>query len=160
MIDGYLFPLTVIAALGCGLVAGVFYAFSVMVMRSLAQLPAQHGIAAMQAINVAALRPVFLWVFTGTAAVCAAVVIGSLVDWDDASPYLVVGGLLYLVGSFGLTIGYHVPRNEALDRVEPSSPDAPRHWTRFVREWTTGNHVRGAASVAAAALLTIALHVR
>jgi uncharacterized membrane protein len=159
MIDGYLFPLTVIAALGCGLVAGVFYAFSVMVMRSLAQLPAQHGVAAMQAINVAALRPVFLWVFTGTAAVCAAVVVGSLVDWDDASPYLVVGGLLYLVGSFGLTVGYHVPRNEALDRVEPSSPDAPRHWSRYVREWTMGNHVRGAASLAAAALLTIALHV-
>lgn len=159
MIDGYLFPLTVIAALGCGLIAGVFYAFSVMVMRSLAQLPAQHGVAAMQAINVAALRPVFLWVFTGTAAACAAVVVGSLVDWDDASPYLVVGGLLYLVGSFGLTVGYHVPRNEALDRVEPSSLDAPRYWSRFVREWTMGNHVRGAASLAAAALLTIALHV-
>ena len=159
MIDGYLFPLTVIAALGCGLIAGVFYAFSVMVMSSLAQLPAQHGVAAMQAINVAALRPVFLWVFTGTAAVCAAVVVGSLVDWDEASPYLVVGGLLYLVGSFGLTVGYHVPRNEALDRVEPSSTDAPRHWSRYVREWTMGNHVRGAASLAAAALLTIALHV-
>jgi uncharacterized membrane protein len=159
MIDGYLFPLTVIAALGCGLIAGVFYAFSVMVMRSLAQLPAQHGVAAMQTINVAALRPVFLWVFTGTAAVCAAVVFGSLVDWDDASPYLVVGGLLYLVGSFGLTVGYHVPRNEALDRVEPSSPDAPRHWSRYVREWTMVNHIRGAASLAAAALLTIALHV-
>jgi len=159
MIDGYLFPLTVIAALGCGLIAGVFYAFSVMVMRSLAQLPAQHGVAAMQAINVAALRPVFLWVFTGTAAVCAAVVVGSLVDWDDASPYLVVGGLLYLVGSFGLTVGYHVPRNEALDRVEPTSPDAPRHWNRYVRDWTMGNHVREAASLAAAALLTIALHV-
>jgi uncharacterized membrane protein len=159
MIDGYLFPLTVIAALGCGLIAGVFYAFSVMVMRSLAQLPAQHGVAAMQAVNVAALRPVFLWAFTGTAAVCAAVVVGSLVDWDDASPYLVVGGLLYLVGSFGLTVGYHVPRNEALDRVEPSSPDAARHWSRYVGEWTMGNHVRGAASLAAAALLTIALHV-
>jgi uncharacterized membrane protein len=159
MIDGYLFPLTVIAALGCGVIAGVFYAFSVMVMRSLAQLPAQHGVAAMQAINVAALRPVFLGVFTGTAAACAAVIVGSLVDWDDASPYLVVGGLLYLVGSFGLTVGFHVPRNEALDRVEPSSPDAPRHWSRYVREWTMGNHVRGLASLAASALLTIALHV-
>jgi uncharacterized membrane protein len=160
MIDGYLFPLTVIAALGCGLIAGVFYAFSVMVMRSLAQLPAQHGVAAMQAINVAALRPVFLWVFTGTAAVCAAVVVGSLVDWDDASTYLLVGGLLYLVGSFGLTAGYHVPRNEALDRVEPSSADAADPWSRYVREWTRWNHIRGAAALVAAALLTIALHVR
>jgi uncharacterized membrane protein len=160
MIDGYLFPLTVIAALGCGVIAGAFFVFSVMVMRSLAQLPAQYGIAAMQAINAAALRPAFLGVFTGTAALCAAVIVGSLVDWDDASPYLLVGGLLYLVGGFGLTIGYHVPRNEALDRVEPTSPDAAGHWARYVREWTTWNPVRGAAALAAAALLTIALHVR
>jgi uncharacterized membrane protein len=160
MIDGYLFPLTVMAAVGSGVIGGVLYAFSVMVMRSLAQLPAQHGIAAMQAINAAALRPAFLWVFTGTAALCAAVVVGSLLDWDDASPYVLVGGLLYLIGSFGLTVGYHVPRNEALDRVEPSSPDAVSHWSRYVRDWTAWNHVRGAAAVAAAALLTIALHVR
>jgi uncharacterized membrane protein len=154
-----------------------------MVMRSLAQLPVQHGIAAMQAINAAALRPAFLWVFTGMAALCAAVVVGSLrpaflwvftgmaalcaavvvgslLDWHDASPYVMVGGLLYLIGSFGLTVGYHVPRNEALDRVEPSSPDAASHWSRYVRDWTAWNHVRGAAAVAAAALLTIALHVR
>jgi uncharacterized membrane protein len=160
MIDGYLFPLTVMAAVGSGVIGGVLYAFSVMVMRSLAQLPAQDGIAAMQAINAAALRPAFLWVFTGTAALCAAVVVGSLLDWDDASPYVLVGGLLYLIGSFGLTVGYHVPRNEALDRVEPSSPDAVSHWSRYVRDWTAWNHVRGAAAVAAAALLTIALHVR
>ena len=159
MIDGYLFPLTVIAALGCGVIAGVFFAFSVMVMRSLAQLPAQHGITAMQAINAAALRPSFPGVFTGTAALCAAVVVGSLVDWNDASPYLLIGGLLYLVGTFGLTAGYHVPRNEALDRVEPSSLGATGSWNRYVREWTTWNHVRGAAALAAAALLTIALHI-
>jgi uncharacterized membrane protein len=160
MIDGYLFPLTVMAAVGSGVIGGVLYAFSVMVMRSLAQLPVQHGIAAMQAINAAALRPAFLWVFTGMAALCAAVVVGSLLDWHDASPYVMVGGLLYLIGSFGLTVGYHVPRNEALDRVEPSSPDAASHWSRYVRDWTAWNHVRGAAAVAAAALLTIALHVR
>ena len=159
MIDGYLFPLTVIAAVGCGVVAGVLYAFSVMVMRSLAQLPAQHGVAAMQAINAAALRPAFLGVFAGSAALSAAVVVGALVDWDDASPYLLAGGLLYLVGTFGLTLGYHVPRNEALDRIDPSSSEAAGHWSRYLREWTTWNHVRGAAAVAAAALLAIALHV-
>jgi uncharacterized membrane protein len=159
MIDGYLFPLTVLAALGCGVVGGVFFAFSVMVMKSLARLPTQHGIAAMQAINAAAVRPAFLGVFIGTAALCAAVAVGSLVDWDDASPYLLGGGVFYLLGAFGLTGGYHVPRNEALDRVEPSSPDAPDHWTRYVREWTAWNHVRGLAAVAAAALFTIALHV-
>src|ERR671919_24047 len=117
MIDGYLFPLTVVAAVGCGIVAGLFFAFSVMV-------------------------------------------VGSLIDWDDASPYLLAGGLLSLVGVYALTGGYHIPRNEALDRLEPSAADAAGHWTRYVREWTTWNHVRGVAALAAAALFTIALHVR
>ena len=157
---GSLLPtLTCLAALGSGLMAGFFFAFSACVMWALGRIQPASGIAAMQAINVAALRPAFFGVFTGTAAVCAVVVVGSLVDWDDASPYLLIGALLYLLGAFGLTGGYHVPRNEALDQVEPSSPDAPDHWTRYVREWTTWNHVRGMAALAAAALLTIALHV-
>ena len=44
--DGLLFALTLFAALGCGVVAGVFFAFSAFVMRSLARLPAPQGIAA------------------------------------------------------------------------------------------------------------------
>lgn len=160
MIDGYLFPLTVVAAVGCGIVAGLFFAFSVMVMRSLAQLPAVHGIAAMQAINRTAYTPAFAVVFAGTALASAAVVVGSLIDWDDASSYLLAGGLLSLLGVYALTGGYHIPRNEALDRLEPSAADAAGYWTRYVREWTTWNHVRGVAALAAAALFTIALHVR
>jgi uncharacterized membrane protein len=45
--DGFLFALTLFAALGCGVVAGVFFAFSAFVMRALASLPALQGIAAM-----------------------------------------------------------------------------------------------------------------
>ena len=159
MIDGFLVPLTVAAALGCGLIAGAFFVFSVMVMPSLARLPAPHGIAAMHAINAAALRPMFITAFIGTAALCAAVVVAALVDWDDASGYLLAGGLVYLLGAFGLTAAYHVPRNEALDRVEPTGGDAAAHWDRYVREWTAANHVRGALALVAAALLTIALTV-
>jgi uncharacterized membrane protein len=159
MIEGYLVPLVVAAAVGSGVIGGVFYAFSVMVMRPLASLPAQHGIAAMQAVNADALRPPFLGVFMGTTLVAAAAVVGALVDWDDASPYVLAGGLLYIVGSFGLTVAYHVPRNEALDRVEPTGTTASDHWARYVREWTTGNHVRAAAAVVAAILLTVALNV-
>jgi uncharacterized membrane protein len=57
MLDGLLFVLTLFAALGCGLVAGVFFAFSTFVMKALARLPAEQGIAAMQAINVAVRSP-------------------------------------------------------------------------------------------------------
>jgi len=47
-VDRLLFIVTLLAALGCGLIAGVFFAFSTFVMKALARLPTSHGIAAMQ----------------------------------------------------------------------------------------------------------------
>ena len=44
--------LSFVAAHGCGLIAGTFFAFSVFVMRALASIAAPAGIAAMQAINI------------------------------------------------------------------------------------------------------------
>src|SRR5215510_625162 len=57
IVDGLLFTLTFVTALGCGLIAGLFFAFSVAVMQALARLPAAGGIAAMQSINSAILNP-------------------------------------------------------------------------------------------------------
>jgi len=41
MLDELLFPLVLISALGSGLIAGVFFAFSTFVMKALARLPAE-----------------------------------------------------------------------------------------------------------------------
>ena len=60
------FLTTMIAALGSGLIAGTFFVFSVAVMRALGQRPANEGMAAMQAINIVILNPIFLGVFLGT----------------------------------------------------------------------------------------------
>jgi uncharacterized membrane protein len=57
--DAWLGIVTFGTALGCGLIAGVFFAFSTFVMPALARLPAAQGIAAMNAINVAAITPTF-----------------------------------------------------------------------------------------------------
>lgn len=38
-VDKWLFPLTFLAALGSGLIAGVFFAFSAFVMKAFARLP-------------------------------------------------------------------------------------------------------------------------
>ena len=45
--------------------AGTLFAFSVFVMRALGRLPAAHGIAAMQSINIAVVNPWFMTVFMG-----------------------------------------------------------------------------------------------
>ena len=160
MMDGFLYVLTLLAALGCGMMAGVFFAFSVFVMKALARLPAEQGVAAMQAINVAALTPAFMAALFGTAVACGALAVWAILAWDERfAPYLLVGSVLYLVGTILLTIAYHVPRNEALARVEPHSADVESHWRRYLSGWTAWNHLRAAAALAAAATLTIALHV-
>jgi uncharacterized membrane protein len=158
--DRFLFTLTLVTALGCGLNAGVFFAFSSFVIKALARLHPAQGVAAMQAINVAAITPAFMAALFGTAVACGILAVWALFAWDERfAPYLLVGSLLYLVGTVLLTIAYHVPRNEALARVEPHGADAESHWVRYLLGWTAWNHVRAAASIAGAATLTIALHV-
>jgi uncharacterized membrane protein len=158
--NGVLYAATLATALGCGLNAGVFFAFSAFVMKALARLPVQQGIGAMQAINVAAVTFAFMAALFGTAAACGALVVWALLAWDEGfALYLLVGSALYLVGTILLTIAYHVPRNEALARVEPHSAEAESHWRRYLSGWTAWNHVRAAAALVAAAVLTIALHV-
>ena len=70
---------------------------------------------------------------------------------------LIVGGGLYIVGTFGVTIVANVPLNDRLAAVDPESADAERFWRHYISRWTRWNHVRVAAALAAAAALTIAL---
>jgi len=89
MIDGLLLALTFVSALGCGLVAGVFFAFSAFVMKALSRLPPALGIAAMQSINVAVINPWFLAAFLGTGAACVLLAVSSLFMWHKpAAVYL------------------------------------------------------------------------
>ena len=158
--DDPLGVLTLVTALGCGLSAGALFAFSSFVMKALARLPAAAGIAAMQSINVVAVTPAFMTALFGTAVACVALVVWALVDWHDSfGPYLLAGGALYLTGTNGLTMGYHVPRNNALEAVDPASLDAEAHWRRYVADWTRWNHVRVVAGLAAAAAFAGALLV-
>jgi uncharacterized membrane protein len=157
-VEQWLFALTLFAALGCGLVAGVFFAFSTFVMKALARLPSGEGIAAMQSINVVVLNPWFLGAFLGTAAACVLALISTLLRWHEPGAiYLFIGSVLYLVGSLLVTIVFNVPRNEALASVVPTAPHSASLWTGYVASWTAWNHVRTAASLAAAASFSIAL---
>lgn len=155
------YVLTFATALGCGLMAGLFFTFSVFQMRALDRLGPAQAVAAMQSINTTILTPLFLFVFMGTA--IASVVLGviALIDLEGAErTYVLVGCGLYLVAVMVLTMGYHVPRNNALDAVDPASPDAASHWARYFREWTRANHVRTLGSLGALASLIAAIGLR
>jgi len=150
--------LTVVTALGCALNGGVFFAFSTFVMQGLGRLAPSQGVAAMQAINITAITFAFMTALFGTAALCLAVAVWALVDWQgDVSPYLLAGAVLYLAGNIAVTGAYNVPRNNALAALDPDDPGSAAYWQRYLREWTAANHVRTVTGLAAAALLMLAL---
>jgi uncharacterized membrane protein len=132
--------LTLVAAVGSGLIAGTFFAFSAFVMRALERLPAPHGVAAMQSINVVVINPVFLSAFFGTGLVCAVLCVGVLLGWRETrSIWLIAGSLAYLLGCLLVTMTRNVPMNRALAR------------------WTLWNHLRTASSLAAMVCFIAAL---
>lgn len=136
-----------VAALGSGLMAGLFFAFSVAVMPALARVPAAEGMRAMQTINRVIVNGWFLAVFLGTALACAATVV---LGWG--AMYLVAGALLYLVGCIGVTAAFNIPLNNELMR---SGDD--RVWARYLSIWTRWNHLRAVACLAATAMFYLAI---
>lgn len=159
--DNLFLALKLFSALGCGLMAGVFFAFSSFVMVVLGRLQPSQGIAAMQSINMTVINPSFMMAFLGTAAACLLLAIASLLQRHQPSaPYLLLGSLLYLVGTFLVTLVGNVPLNNALASAKPDSPEGAALWSKYLTNWTLWNHLRTAAALAAAALLTIALCYR
>ncbi len=142
--------LTLVAALGSGLIAGLFFAFSSFVMTALAKLPPEQGIAAMNSINVTILNATFGLAFFGTAVLCLGLGIVSILRWTEpGSLYVLIGSLIFLVGTIGVTMVFNVPLNDALAAVAPTSPEGAALWTRYLAEWLPWNHVRTLANIAA-----------
>jgi uncharacterized membrane protein len=150
--------LVLAAALGCGLLGGVFFGFSTFVMKGLARLPAAAGIAAMQSINVAVYPSLFLVVFFAVPALTLILMIASLWQWDrPGSAYLLAGGLVYLIGSFGVTAMFNVPLNNLIALIAPGQADEADLWLGYCRSWMLWNHLRTVASFVACALFTLSL---
>lgn len=150
--------LPLLVCLGAGLMGGVFFAFSTFIMKALAERPANQGIAAMQRINVTVLNPLFLGVFIGTAILAGICFFTGFFPWGTVrSVWLLMAGLSYVVGCFGVTMAFNVPRNERLARLDAESPEAAAYWPVYLREWLVWNHVRTAASLVSAASAAAAL---
>jgi uncharacterized membrane protein len=150
--------LTAICAVGAATAAGTFFDFSTFAMRGLRRLSPSHGAAAMQEINREAPTPLFMTVLFGTGAAFLALGAYAALNLDQVeAPLQLVASALYLVGVVVLTVAYHVPRNNKLDRLDPNSAAGKAYWATYLREWVRMNHVRTLAPLAAAVLLTVSL---
>ena len=149
--------LTLAAALGAGLVAGIFFAFSAFIMSALKRLPPEGGISAMQSINVAVLNPAFFFVFFGTAVAALILAIAALAGWSSSrSLYLLAGSLLYLAGTIVVTMAFNVPLNNKLAAAGAESAEGAGVWKTYLSAWTAWNHVRTIAALLACASFILA----
>ena len=126
--------LILVAAVGAGLTAGVFLAFSSFVMTGLERAPAPVGVRAMQEINRAAPNPVFMLTLFGTALLAVGLAVAALIGRGPGWGLVVAGAATYLVCVL-LTIGYHVPRNEALAALDPDAAGTPEVWRTYLSDW-------------------------
>jgi uncharacterized membrane protein len=146
-------------AVGSGLIAGLFFAFSTFIMTALGRIDARAGIAAMNSINAVILRSLFMPVFLGTTLASLALMALAALTLSGLSAAAVYGaGAIYILGMFVCTMAFNVPRNNALMKSDPAGADGV--WTRYLKEWTFWNHVRTLASIAACALYILAIAAR
>ncbi|OAP38313.1 hypothetical protein AU381_22325 [Sinorhizobium glycinis] len=142
------------AVIGSGLMAGLFFVFSVCVMQALSRLPPEQGIAAMNSINVVIQNPLFLAAFMGPA-LLGLVLIAAAFIWGGQGSYLLAaGGLVYLLGTLMVTIVFNVPLNDALAAARGEA--ATELWQkRYLTDWVWWNHVRTIASVGSLGLFVL-----
>jgi uncharacterized membrane protein len=145
---------------GCGLVAGVCFAFSAFVMPGLDRLPAAQAIAAMQSINKAAVTPAFMLAFLGSTIVCVGLAIWSLASRAEGpAAWALAGSVLFGLGVIVVSFAANIPLNDALDAVDPHAADAAERWRAYYRDWMPWNHVRAATGITATGLLALALRL-
>ncbi|HEY5820082.1 MAG TPA: anthrone oxygenase family protein [Mesorhizobium sp.] len=157
MLPNVLSMFTLIAALGSGIMAGLYFAFSNSVMGALGRLPAAQGITAMNAINVVILNPLFLAVFIGTALVAALLAVAAILGWTPRPIWVLTGAVLYIAGSIIVTMAINVPLNNALAASDPNSAAGATLWAGYLDRWVFWNHIRTLACTGALAAFIAAL---
>ena len=149
------------SAIGCGLLAGVYFAFSAFIMTSLARIAPAAGIAAMNSINIEIVKSLFMPMFIGTTLTAAGLAGLGIFRWSEpGSIALLAGGIIYVIGMFAVTAVFNVPLNDALAAVDPASAEGAALWARFLKDWTFWNHVRTITSLVPCALFIFALTAR
>ncbi len=146
--EGFVPLLLAASAFFVGILAGLFFAYSVSVVLALKTFSASAYTIVMQSINNAILNVAFGVVFIGSIAVptVSASVVLLQGDWTSQyGPLVLLGTAIYLTGTIAVTMNIHLPMNESIATWSPASP--PDDWTTVRTRWARWNHVRAIAAV-------------
>lgn len=150
--------LTIVTAITSALIGGVFFIFSVTVMRAFSRIKTESAIAAMQEINLVIVRSLFLTAFFGAALTSLILATYAILHLQQpGSAWLLAGAVFYLLPNILLTMIRNVPLNNELAAVDPASPASEAVWTKYLAEWTMWNHIRTIACITASACFIMAL---
>jgi uncharacterized membrane protein len=144
---------TGLAALGCGLMGGLLFAFSNFVMQALYQQSAESGMKTMQSVNLGIQNPIFFVLFFGTTAASLLLAIYAGLNFSkNGSLLLMLASGLFLLGTFGVTVAFNVPLNNGLAERIASTSEAAEFWQTYVPQWQKWNHLRTVTAAAASAI--------
>jgi uncharacterized membrane protein len=137
-----------------GLMAGIYLAFSAVIMKSLNELPALHAAQAMNKINDVIVNTIFLPIFFGSTLWHAGLIVWSFADWQTGTSGLIIlSAFIYIVGMFLVTAFGNVPMNNKLKASESNEALLVDYWKKYQHSWTRLNHIRTLSCTVACAFL-------
>jgi len=85
------------------------------------------------------------------------VLLAAAGGFATGTPYVFAGALLYVVGTFLVTMFGNVPLNERLATISADDAQSDEVWRHYLDRWTWLNSVRAAAALAATAMFALGL---
>ena len=143
-----------------GLMAGLWYGWSVSVIPGTRRVDDVNYIHTMQQINRAIINPGFIVPFVGIPLLVVAAAVLQFRAGDVRRGWLLVGSAAaYLVGVLGVTAGRNVPLNDSLDSLDLDGSDSDA--VRIRREayeapWNRWHYVRTGANLVSFVLASTA----
>jgi uncharacterized membrane protein len=151
-----------LATLTVGMMAGIFAAFALSVMRGLGRTSDGTFVEVMRRINVEIVNPWFLFCFLGGAVFTLLALFFTLrgypvgVPQRDAIGWIIAAFVLYGL-SLGVTFMVNMPLNAALAAADPAQPAAARK--PFEKRWVQFNVIRTVTAVASFVCLAWSLRL-
>ncbi|WP_319480232.1 DUF1772 domain-containing protein [uncultured Draconibacterium sp.] len=150
----------IITTIFSGLMAGLFYAWSISVTPGLAKINDVSYLQAFQSMNRAILNPLFFVVFFGLVILLPVLSYLSFqTSINNQFWYVILATILYFIGVMGVTIIGNVPLNNALEalQIESMTPEQMDEFRKgFESKWNRLNIIRTISSTLAFLLLVIA----